>query len=115
MCSYWRARLVPAFTPRGGMDSPPRHDDVVHAWSTRRTDRSCLDLFDHLRAERFQVIRLAARYEPVIDVHLLVDPVRARVAKVGLERRPRGQRPIAHHVCLDQRPRPMADYADGLV
>ena len=52
--------------------------------------------------------------EALVDVDLLVDPGRARVAQVGLQRRPRGERAALDHVGLDQRPRPVADHADRL-
>jgi hypothetical protein len=41
------------------------------------------DFFDELRAERRKVVRGAARDEPLIDVHLFVDPGRAGVAEIG--------------------------------
>src|SRR5262245_33918847 len=60
------------------------------------------------------VVRLAARDETLVDVHFLVDPVGAGVAQIGLQRRGRGQRAVAHDTGLDQRPRRMADGADRL-
>ena len=51
---------------------------------------------------------------PSSTYDLLVDPVRARVAQVGLQRRPRRQRAAAHDVGLDERPRAVADDADRL-
>ena len=39
------------------------------------------ELLDHLRAERRQVVRLAARHQPAVDVDLLVHPVRAGVLR----------------------------------
>src|SRR5919201_2617366 len=67
------------------------------------------DLLDRLVAERVEIVGLAAGDEAAVDVDLLVDPVPAGVADVGLEARPRGQRPTPDHPGLDQRPRPVAD------
>jgi hypothetical protein len=78
---------------------------------------SCLpfrELLDQLLVERRDVVGLAARDEPLVDVHFLVDPVAARVADVGLQRRERRQRASAHDAGLDQRPRRVADRADRL-
>ena len=61
-----------------------------------------------------QVVRLARRDEPVVDDDLLVDPVAAGVADVGLERRPRRELPAAHDVGLDEHPRAVADHRHGL-
>ena len=55
-----------------------------------------------------------ARTEALVDHDLLVDPVAARVADVGLQRRPRRDRAPLQHVGLDQRPRAVADHADRL-
>src|SRR5215218_11312261 len=59
------------------------------------------DLFDELVAEGREVVRLAARHETVVDVHLLVDPVASRVADVGLQARPGRERAVADDVGLD--------------
>src|SRR5437764_1356824 len=72
------------------------------------------DLLDDLRAEGGQVVRVAGGDEALVDMDLLVDPVRARVDEVGLERRPGGQRAAAHDVGLHERPRAVADDADRL-
>src|SRR5207253_8649378 len=72
------------------------------------------ELLDQLLVERGYVVRLAARDEAVVDVDLLVDPVPAGVADVGLQGRERRQRPAAHDAGLDQRPWRMADRADRL-
>src|SRR6266508_2395917 len=71
-------------------------------------------LLDQLLVERRDVIRLPARHEPLVDVHLFVDPGAARVADVGLERRERRQRPAAHDAGLHERPGRVADCADRL-
>src|SRR3954470_21849568 len=72
------------------------------------------ELLDDLRAEGGEVVRVAGGDEALVDDDLLVDPVRAGVAQVGLQRRPRGDLPAAHDVGLDQRPRAVADDADRL-
>ena len=64
--------------------------------------------------ERGQVVRVARGDEALVDVDLLVDPGRARVAQVGLQRRPRGERAAAHDAGVDQRPRAVADRRDRL-
>src|SRR5438270_13957208 len=75
MCSYWRARLVPFWTPRGGM--------AISSALGRRRGRASADvllvlalgeLLDQLGAERRQVVRLTARDEAVVDYDFLVDP-----------------------------------------
>jgi hypothetical protein len=48
------------------------------------------DLLDLLRRERWDVVRLAARDQTLVYDDLLVDPVGACVADVGLQRRPGG-------------------------
>src|SRR4051794_12238570 len=67
------------------------------------------DLLDRLGAEGVEIVRLAARHETAVDVHLLVDPVPARVADVGLETRPRSERSSIDDVRLDQGPWRVAD------
>ena len=57
---------------------------------------------------------LRRRDEALVDHDLLVDDVAAGVADVGAHARIGGQRAAAHHVGLDQRPRAVADHADGL-
>src|SRR4051794_25700986 len=71
-------------------------------------------LLEHLRAEGGEVVRLAARREPGVDVDLLVDPGRAGVPQVRPEARPRRDRAPAHDVRLDEGPRPVADRRDRL-
>jgi len=46
------------------------------------------ELLDHLLVERRDVVRLATRDDAVVDDDLLVDPLAAGVADVGLQRRP---------------------------
>src|SRR6188472_1352028 len=72
------------------------------------------DLLDQLGVERREVIGLAGADEALVHVDLLVDPGATRIADVGLERGPRGQRAPAHDVGLDERPRPVADRRDRL-
>src|SRR5205085_8289562 len=66
------------------------------------------ELLDHLLAEGGEVVGLAARYKAILDTDLLVDPVAAGVADVGLDARPRRDRAALQHVRLDQRPGPVA-------
>ena len=65
--------------------------------------------------ERRQVVGLAARDEVAVDDDLLVDPVGAGVAQVGLQARPRRHPPAPHDVGLDQRPGRVADGRHRLV
>src|SRR3954454_9669003 len=51
------------------------------------------ELLHALRAEGIVVFRLAARHEPRVDVHFLVDPFAAGVADVRLQAWPRGDGP----------------------
>ena len=72
------------------------------------------ELLDELGAEGRQIVRFAAGDEAVVDDDLLVDPLAAGVADVGLQRRPGRDPPAAHHVGLDQRPGTVADDPDRL-
>jgi hypothetical protein len=72
------------------------------------------DLLDQLVAERGQVVGLAAGDQARVHDDVLVNPGGAGVAQVGLQARPRRQRPAAYHVGLDQRPRRVADGCDRL-
>ena len=72
-------------------------------------ERASRELLDDLRVERLEVVGLAAADQPLVDVDLLVDPLGAGVAQVGLQARPRGERAAVDDVGLDQRPRPVAD------
>src|SRR3954469_22316081 len=65
------------------------------------------ELLDDLVAEGLEVVRGAARDEPLVDVDLLVDPLAAGVLDVRPQAGERGQRASAHGVGLDQRPRRM--------
>ena len=56
-------------------------------------------------AERVEVVRVAAGDQAAVDDDLLVDGRAAGVADVGAQARVRRQRPPAHEVGLDQRPR----------
>jgi hypothetical protein len=51
-------------------------------------------------AEGRQIVRLAAGDQPLIDDDFLIDPFGTGIAKVGLERRPRGHLAAAHHNSL---------------
>ena len=51
------------------------------------------ELLDHLRVERAEIRRFAARDEPAIDMDLCVDPCAAGVPDVSLQARPRRERP----------------------
>src|SRR4051794_29251276 len=72
------------------------------------------ELLDDLLGERRDVVGVAARHETLVDVDLLVDPVAARVADVGLDRRERREGAALHDVGLDEGPRAVADRADRL-
>src|SRR5690348_10765402 len=48
---------------------------------------------DHRAAECGEVVGLAARHEVAVAMHLLVDPLAAGVADVGVQAGPRRQRP----------------------
>src|SRR5215213_6024585 len=72
------------------------------------------ELLDDLGAERRHVVGVAARDETLISNYLLVHPVAARVADVGLQGGVRGQGTSLHHVGFDERPRTVADHSDRL-
>jgi hypothetical protein len=64
--------------------------------------------------ERRDVVGVAAGDQVVVDDDLLVLPGRTRVAQVGLQARPRGDRAVAHDVGLDERPGRVADRGNRL-
>jgi hypothetical protein len=71
------------------------------------------ELFEHLLVEGGNVVGLAAGDEAVVNDDLFVNPVRARVDEVGLDRRPGGQRAPFDDARLDERPRRVAENGDG--
>src|SRR3982751_6825082 len=70
------------------------------------------ELLDHLPIESWDVVRLAAGDDAVINHNLLVDPVRAGVLQIGLQRWPGSDRPAAHGFSVDERPWSMANRGD---
>src|SRR5262249_18075765 len=62
------------------------------------------ELLDDLARERRQIVGLAARHEALVDDDLLVHPVAARVADVGLQARPRREAAAADDAGLDEHP-----------
>src|SRR5439155_7536829 len=72
------------------------------------------ELLDDLLVECGDVVRLAARDDALVDDDLLVDPVAARIADVGPEARPRGERAAAGETGFDEHPRAVADDAHRL-
>src|SRR5690606_18125178 len=66
-------------------------------------------LFYRLGTERWQVVRVPAGDETVVDVALLIDPVAARIADVGLDARIGRQRPAIDNARFHQHPRAMAN------
>src|SRR5690348_8759975 len=60
-------------------------------------------------AERFEIVRLAARDPVLVDDDLLVLDVRARLLEVALDRRPRRHRPAAHQARAEEQLRTVAD------
>src|SRR5918995_2473762 len=72
------------------------------------------ELLDDLGAERRHVVGVAARDETLVSNNLLVHPIAARVADVGLHGGVRGQGTSLHHVGFDERPRTVADHSDRL-
>ena len=67
------------------------------------------ELLDDLLIEGREIVGVATRDKAVIGLDLLVDPVAASIADIGLEARPGGQGAPAHHIGLDESPRPVAD------
>ena len=63
------------------------------------------ELFDDLRAERREVVRVAARHQALVDDYFLVHDLAARVADVRADRRIGRQCPSRDEIGLDQRPR----------
>ena len=64
------------------------------------------------RAERFQIIGLAAGDESFVDHDFFVDPVTASVADIGLQAGKRRELAAFDHVGLDEHPRPVANGGD---
>jgi hypothetical protein len=69
---------------------------------------------NRLAAERGTVVGIAAGDEWAFDDHLAIDPLRAGVLEVGFQRRLGSNRPAAHGIGFDQRPRAVADRGDRL-
>jgi len=69
----WRAASLPS------PSCSARFDYVVNALA---------ELLDDLRAERGQVVGLAAGDQAPVDDHLLVHPIAAGIANIGLQRGP---------------------------
>src|SRR3954471_20333309 len=67
------------------------------------------EFLDHLAVEGGNVVGPAARHHPAIDHDLLVDPGRARILQVGLERRPRRHAAPLERAGFDESPGTVAD------
>ena len=61
-------------------------------------------LFHHLFVEGRDVVRFAAGDEAIVHHYFFVDPVRAGITKIGLDRRPRSDRSPTHYTSIDQDP-----------
>ena len=72
------------------------------------------DLLDHLAIKRREIIRLAAGHQSVIDHDFTIDPFRAGVFQVGLNRLVAGHLAPFDDAGVDQRPWAMANRGDGL-
>jgi hypothetical protein len=70
------------------------------------------ELLDDLCTEGGQVVGAAARDEPLVDDHLFVGHVRARVAQVRTQAGERRDPPPRQDAGLEQRPGPVADGPD---
>ena len=73
------------------------------------------ELLDRLGAERVEIVGVAARDQPGVDVDLLVHPVRTGVLEIRPEAWERGQRPPFDDAGLDQQPRRVTDRRDPKV
>src|SRR4051794_3857152 len=69
---------------------------------------------EHLPIERRNVLRLAARHQPLLGDHFLIDPGGARVREIGFEGWPRRHLAAAYGACIDERPGAVADGGDRL-
>jgi len=71
------------------------------------------EFLDDLRTESRQILRGAARYEPLVDNNFLVDPDATSVLNVLANCRIRCHRPAIQDVCFDEKPRCVTDDAHG--
>lgn len=76
--------------------------------------RAVADRLEQGGGEGREVVGVAAGDEVAVLDDLLVDPLRAGVAQVGLEARPARDGAATHDVGLDERPRRVADRGDRL-
>src|SRR2546428_4971810 len=70
------------------------------------------EFFDHLFLERWNIVRLAARNQAVIDNDLFIHPISASVFHIGLDRRPGSERSAAYYASIDQHPWPVTNRCD---
>jgi drug/metabolite transporter (DMT)-like permease len=115
-CAWWGSRSRAG--ARGHRPARHRPSSRARRLAALAVSRpSAQPLAEHLDeglAEGRQVIGPAAGHQHVRAVcardDFLVEPGRARVPQIGLQAGPRRQSAVAHHVRLDQRPRPVADH-----
>ena len=67
------------------------------------------EFLDHLAIESGDIVGLATGNEPVVDDNFLINPVRAGIFQISLNRAVAGDFSPAHHAGVNQRPGPVAD------
>jgi hypothetical protein len=67
------------------------------------------EFFDHFPVERWNVIGFATGNQSIVHYHFLIDPARACIAHIDLDRRSRSHFSATNKVYADQNLRAMAD------
>src|SRR5690606_16957121 len=111
----WDADTTAAGEPNGGaperrpfLHSPTRRDPLARRVPTFR------ELLHHLSVERRDIVRFTAGHQPLIHDYLFIDPLGARVAQVGLDRRERSDPPALQHIGIHEHPGTVADRRNRL-
>src|SRR4051794_14813426 len=92
MCSYWRARFVPCFTPRGGTQAPlALRGGCLPALAPRRLLRGALAAA--AAAARLAALARAGRLAPA---RVLAALLRRGVVRAGVRVRYRSRAALAH-------------------
>src|SRR3981081_4925212 len=82
-----------SFVPRGSCERPrtrPRSACSPYCESSLCHDTRPAEYVKHRRVERWNIVRLAARYEIAVDNYFLIDPFGTGIAEICLQRRPGG-------------------------
>jgi hypothetical protein len=80
--------------------------------SGRASVPAVAEFLDHLLIEGRNVVRSSARDQAVVHDDFFIDPIRARVPDISLDRGPGSDGPAADNACVDQDSGGVADRGD---